>query len=171
MLTHTSETAIRALIYMALNRDQLPMTPRLIATRIDASPTYLVKTLRLLVRAGVLRSHRGAQGGVELGREPEEVTLLEVVEACQGLIVGSYCTALDEEQTRDACAFHQAMQEVHEAMVGALTRWTLADMTARPLPEGPALDPCRCKMAWDCRNAATRAGTTGHVEAEEEKRN
>ncbi len=159
MLTQTSETAIRALIYMALHREREPMTPRHIAEKIDASPTYLVKTLRQLVKAGILRSRHGAHGGVELGREPSQVTLLDIVEVCQGLIVGNYCSELDSpERLKDACGFHQAMQEVHDAMIGPLRRWTLAGLAARPAPTAPDLDPCACKMTIGCRSLAEMDG-------------
>lgn len=146
MLTQTSEMAIRALIYLGRQAEDQPVTPRRIAEATGSSPTYLVKTLRLLVKAGILRSQRGAHGGVILLRDTASITLLEIVEACQGLIVGNYCRSLSPEQNAGACAFHRAMQDVYDATVGALSRWTLADLIGRPLPDGPDLDPCHCKM-------------------------
>ncbi|MDD8044399.1 MAG: Rrf2 family transcriptional regulator [Verrucomicrobiota bacterium] len=155
MLTQTSETAIRALIFIVLNRDRQPLPPRMIAERIEASPTYLSKTLRLLVKAGILQSVRGAHGGVMLARAPEHVTLLDIVEACQGLIVGNYCTELgNREQLKGVCAFHHAMQEIYDATVGPLRRWTLAQLAVRPAPTSPDLDRCRCKMTVGCRSLA-----------------
>jgi Rrf2 family protein len=68
MLTQTSEMAIKALIYVGLAAGNQPISPRTIAAAIGSSPTYLVKILRLLVRSGILRSQRGAHGGVWLAR-------------------------------------------------------------------------------------------------------
>ena len=40
-----------------------------------------MKVIQELVRAGVLRSQRGVKGGVSLVKRPDELTLLEVVNA------------------------------------------------------------------------------------------
>ncbi len=49
---------------------------------------YASKTLGQLARARILRSVRGANGGFALAREPEDITLLEVVEATDGVVDG-----------------------------------------------------------------------------------
>lgn len=145
MLTQTSESAIRALIYLVLYAGREPIPPREIAERINASPSYMAKITRMLVKANILRSHRGALGGVSLSRAPEDITLLDVVEACQGLVVGNYCQSI-VDHADPVCAFHQSMVEVHEATVGVLTRWTVADLAARPGP-APELRNCSdCKI-------------------------
>jgi DNA-binding IscR family transcriptional regulator len=58
----------------------------------------MAKVLRLLARADLIRSHRGAAGGFELIRAKENLTLLDVVEACQGPIRGNYCAEVPVEQ-------------------------------------------------------------------------
>jgi Rrf2 family protein len=45
---------------------------------------YLSKLAAPLKAAGILRSSRGARGGFELARRPEEIDLFEVVEALEG---------------------------------------------------------------------------------------
>jgi Rrf2 family protein len=142
MLSHTSETGIRALIYLSLAGSDRPTPPRLIAEAIRCSPTYLLKVLRLLARAGILRSRKGARGGVWLAHPPEQITLRQIVEACQGLIVGNYCQALGGGGI-GVCGFHRAMQEVHDATVKTLSRWTLADLVRQPAPA----EATSCKMA------------------------
>lgn len=144
MLTQTSETAIRALIYLALVKSAEPLTPRHIAEHLGTSPTYMAKITRQLVKANILRSQRGAAGGVNLARDPEKITLLSIMEASQGLLVGNYCDEI-VEHSEPVCAFHRAMKEAHHAVVSVLTRWTLADLVARP---GPAPGNYECKMGF-----------------------
>lgn len=147
MLTQTSEVALRALIYMALVKSSEPLTPRQIAEHLGTSSTYMAKITRQLVKANILRSHRGAAGGVSLNRDPAKITLLAIVEACQGLMVGNYCDEM-REHPEPVCNFHKAMKEAHLALTGVLARWTLADMVARP---GPALiepDAMHCRMGF-----------------------
>ncbi|MBI3736043.1 Rrf2 family transcriptional regulator, partial [Candidatus Sumerlaeota bacterium] len=88
---------------------------------------------------------RGAHGGVELARPPERITMLAIVEACQGLMAGNYCRAIGDK-AGPVCGFHQAMLDVHLATKLALARWTLKDLAARPQPTGPLKGNMECRM-------------------------
>lgn len=132
MLTKTSLSAIRVLTYLGLQQSHAPLSPRHIASQLRESPTYLAKVVRHLVKAGILRAHRGVTGGVTLDRPPGSVTLLAIVEACQGTILGNFCSGTDDLGA--TCAFHQAGAELHQAIVGVLSRWTLAQLIERPRP-------------------------------------
>ncbi len=59
------------------------------------SKSHIAKVLSLLVRAGLLDSDRGPQGGFQLARPASSITLLEVFEAVEG--------RLDEEPCNDPC--------------------------------------------------------------------
>jgi Rrf2 family protein len=145
MLTQTSELAVKALMLMALSPGEGPFTPQAIAGRVGCSPAYLAKTLGQLARQGILRSRRGAQGGVELSRPAHEITLLDIVETCQGLMVTNYCDAIGDA-TGPVCAFHRAMWEVREATRETLARWTLADLVAQPVPTGKLAGNGQCRV-------------------------
>ena len=136
MLTKTTLSGMRAVTLLGLNAQAQPLSPRAMAEALGESPSYLAKVLRHLVRAGILKAHRGPNGGVSLNRPPESVTLLAVVEACQGVILGDFCQG--EVEPSLTCAFHQAGMELHQAVVGVLSRWTLADLIGRPSPD-PAI--------------------------------
>jgi Rrf2 family protein len=146
MLTQTSEIAIRALVYLGLSGTHEPVPPRLIASAIACSPTYLAKTLRLLGRVGIVRSRKGAHGGVWLGRAPADISLLNIVEACQGLLIADYCQEVGPQHRAAVCAFHHAMQEVFEATRATLSRWTLADLLRKPAPAGAVGAGRSCKL-------------------------
>jgi Rrf2 family transcriptional regulator, nitric oxide-sensitive transcriptional repressor len=129
VLTKTSEAGLQVLLYLAASGVEAPVSPRALAVRLRLSPSYMAKVAAHLTRAGILRAHRGVHGGVTLNRPPEEIRLLDAVQALQGVILGSYC---DSANTTTFCAFHRAMGELHEAIVGTLARWTLADLAASP---------------------------------------
>ena len=145
MLTQTSESAIKCLIYLVHYGGSEPVPPRQIAEHINASPSYMAKITRMLVKTNILRSHRGSLGGVSLSRPPEAITLLDVVEACQGLLVGNYCESIRDHQM-PVCAFHSAMVEVHEATTSVLKRWNLAMLSACPAPQPGAPNASGCKI-------------------------
>lgn len=142
MLTKTTLSGLRAVTVLGLNADSQPVSPRAMAEALGESPSYLAKVLRHLVRAGILKAHRGPNGGVSLNRPPEKVTLLAVVEACQGVILGDFCQG-DVEPSL-TCAFHQAGMELHQAIVGVLSRWTLADLIRRPHPDPSVSAQSQC---------------------------
>jgi Rrf2 family protein len=129
MLSKTTVSALRALIYLARRQDQACLSPRRIAEALHESPTYLAKSLRHLVKTGILRAEKGVHGGVRLSRQPANVTLLAVVEACQGAIVGDFCQA---SASCSSCGFHRAAADLHNAITGALSRWTLDQFIAIP---------------------------------------
>ncbi|HOF38967.1 MAG TPA: Rrf2 family transcriptional regulator [Candidatus Hydrogenedentes bacterium] len=144
MLTQTSETALRVLVFLLLREARAPVPPARIAQHINASPSYTAKVTTALVKADILRAHRGMKGGVTLSRPPEAITLLDVVEACQGKILGDFCQDFDRMEL--VCAFHRAMAELHEAIITILKRWTLADLAQKPFPSEEIRQTIQCTM-------------------------
>lgn len=131
MFSKTSLSAIRALVFLARNRRGGVFSPRKIAEALGESPTYMAKVTRALAKVGILHVEKGVKGGVVLQKAPEEITLLAVVEACQGTIVGDYCRV--NRNDTEFCAFHQASLELQQAMVKVLTRWRIGQMAKKPV--------------------------------------
>jgi Rrf2 family protein len=140
----TSTSAIRTLLLLAQQDPKICWSPRRLAEMLGESPTYLAKVVRHLVRQRILEAEKGVKGGVRLIQRPGEVTLLSVVEACQGPILGDYCRS--SRPTPEVCNFHRAALELHEAIRSVLARWTLADLLERPHVSGEALDGVPCLM-------------------------
>ncbi|MDP8244368.1 MAG: Rrf2 family transcriptional regulator [Candidatus Hinthialibacter antarcticus] len=148
MLNQTTEISIKTLIYLTLRTLDAPVSPKVLAEELNESPSYLAKITGLLVKAGILRAHRGVSGGVTLFRQPEDVTLLEIVEACQGKLLGDYCKETD--QIEDTCGFHQAMYQVHKSTTEILNQWKLSDLARKP----DAVEHSDCRMLGVCPKAA-----------------
>lgn len=145
MLTKTTLSAVQALLYLYKHADGSPIPPRRFAEILDASPTYLAKITTLLAKSGIVRSHRGAQGGITLARPAEAISLMDIMQACQGQLVGDFCT--DTDDIESVCGFHQAMHEVHRATVSILSRWTLAELGLKPLPLSSLMNAGACWMS------------------------
>jgi Rrf2 family protein len=144
MLTKTSLNAIQALIYVARQEGKVPVSPVAIAQQLGASPSYLGKINTQLVKAHLLEAHRGIKGGVTLVRPPASVTLLDIVEACQGKTLGDYCAPHDD--LTEVCAFHEAMHGLKQAIIAALKKWTLQDLLDRPMPAKKLQGKVACRM-------------------------
>jgi Rrf2 family protein len=130
MINATTELAIKWLVYLAVLDSNAPLSPKRGAETLDCSPSYLAKTSNLLVKAGILRSIRGIRGGVVLARPPEEITLLEIVEATEGLVTANYCRETNRQS--EVCSFHEAMKELHSETTRVLSQWTLRKLLAHP---------------------------------------
>jgi Rrf2 family protein len=132
MFTKTTISAIRTLLFLASRDANEPLSLGRMAASLGESPTYLAKTTRLLVKAGILRAQPGVAGGAMLRRAPEQITVLAIVEACRGAILGDFCQETDD--LTGVCGLHRVAAEVHEANVRILSRWTLADLLQHPTP-------------------------------------
>jgi Rrf2 family protein len=144
MLTKTSLNAIQALVYVARHQGKAPVSPVAIAKQLGASPSYLGKINTQLVKAHLLEAHRGIKGGVTLARTPGAITLLDIVEACQGKTLGDYCTPYDD--LTEVCAFHEAMHGLQQAIISALKKWTLQNLLDHPMPIKKLQGKVACRM-------------------------
>ena len=128
-ITRQTEYAIRGLQELARRNGEAPVQLKLIAGSCQVSEAFLAKIFQMLAQAGVVKSHRGVKGGFSLGRAPEEITLREVVEICEGGIALNHCLRkVDPCQDADTCAIANVWREAQAALTGALDKTTLADI-------------------------------------------
>jgi len=92
VLSRGADYAIRAMLDVASQLEDKKTVTERIARRQDVPAAFLSKVVAQLTQAGLLRTHRGAAGGVELGRASEEINLRQIIEAVQGPIVLNLCT-------------------------------------------------------------------------------
>jgi Rrf2 family protein len=105
---------------------------KVIAQRQQISLHYLEHIVAPLIAAGLLRSTRGAYGGVSLGKPPQEIVLSEVIQVLEGSITPVECVDDPNVCSRaDICVTRDVWAEVKEAMVGVLESVTLQDLVER----------------------------------------
>ncbi|WP_220740672.1 RrF2 family transcriptional regulator [Leuconostoc miyukkimchii] len=78
------EQSLVVLVMLALQKDQLPIKSYLLSDRLDVSESYLKKTMRKLVVAGIVQAIASKEGGFRLARPISQITLLDVYEAIEG---------------------------------------------------------------------------------------
>jgi Rrf2 family protein len=92
-ITRQADYALRAMLYLARqygDKDTRAATSQ-IAEDQEIPASFLAKIISQLSIAGLIQTSRGAKGGVRLARKPEDVSLLEVVEAIDGPITLNEC--------------------------------------------------------------------------------
>ena len=102
------------------------------ATGVPA-PT-VAKLLKTLAHAQLMESQRGAGGGYCLGRDPERISVAEIIAAVEGPIALTACVqgSPDHCGVETICAMRGNWDKVNQAVRAALESVTLADMMVSP---------------------------------------
>ena len=90
-ITRQADYAVRAIYYLSNLGSDKPASTSQIAKEQNIPPSFLAKIISQLSVAGLLHTSRGARGGVMLARNPQEITMLDVVEAIDGPILLNEC--------------------------------------------------------------------------------
>jgi Rrf2 family nitric oxide-sensitive transcriptional repressor len=127
-LTQFTDFGIRALILLA-DRDGGVLSTTAIAESLGVSVNHMAKVLKALGAAGLVRSHRGKQGGVALALTPSAIrlgTVVRVLEEDQPLVE---CCRVDGGACvlTPACRFRAMLRGAEQAFLAELDRFTLAD--------------------------------------------
>jgi Rrf2 family protein len=85
-----SDYALRALIELAGREDGAPVSAEELGRLQDIPHGFLQAILADLRRAGVVMSQRGQSGGWRMARDPESVTVADVIRAVDGPLVSVY---------------------------------------------------------------------------------
>jgi FeS assembly SUF system regulator len=86
------------------------------------------KLVSKLVAAGLLRSVRGAHGGMQLARPAAAITLADIVEAVEGPIALTACVDAHDCDFESGCAVRPHWPVVNEALRGALANVLLTQL-------------------------------------------
>ncbi len=129
-ITKRTDYGIVLLSTLAVSAGRRFSAPELAAESTVPLP-MVSKILKELTRAGILASHRGVHGGYALARDPQEVSVHEVITALEGPIAMTECAdevpgVCDKEAT---CPVSSNWGRINRAIREALEEITLAQMS------------------------------------------
>jgi Rrf2 family protein len=87
-LTRASSYGLHAVVYMASLKHDRPVASHIIAKNQGIPDRFLLKILKPLVTAQILKSLKGPNGGYRLAKPASAISLLEIVEAIDGPVRG-----------------------------------------------------------------------------------
>lgn len=120
-----------------------------IAHATDSPESFIRNVMKDLARAELLFSERGPFGGYRLARDPDRISVLEVVEAVDGPISLVRCCKQNESpQTHGCihsprCRIQQGMRLMHEGVLDVLRAVSISDLIDPDQPEGGGVIPLR----------------------------
>jgi Rrf2 family nitric oxide-sensitive transcriptional repressor len=132
-LTSFSDYALRLLILCASRGERL-VTIAEAAEAYGISKNHLMKIAHVLVRADVLKSIRGRNGGLLLATGAEQISIGKVVRLMekQSVLVECFAPASNSCVIAPACGLKFLLSEAAEDFYRRLDRATLADITRKP---------------------------------------
>ena len=105
--TTKAEYGVRLLIELGRQGQDQPVSLKAIADAENLPLAYLERIVALLKRAGLVESTRGAHGGYQLARRPEQIAMDEVVVALEGSLAPMECFVDDRsDDGRVLCSHH-----------------------------------------------------------------
>jgi Rrf2 family cysteine metabolism transcriptional repressor len=121
---------VRAMFVLAQHFGQGPLPLKQIAEEQNLSEAYLEQLLAELRKANLLESVRGAQGGYLLAREPENITVGDIIRVMEGPIGPAQCVTGDEDACSQAerCVTHLIWTRIRDCLNEELDSISLLDM-------------------------------------------
>lgn len=99
-----------------------------LAERQGLSPTYLSKILTRLVKAGMIESTPGINGGYRLTRNKADLSFLDVIQAIEGTASLFQC---DDGLEHQACLIQQVMTQAEQQMEAYLKERKLVELAGQ----------------------------------------
>ena len=127
-ISEGSNLAIHAMAYLAAIGSSQSATAQQIAEQLTVSKDHLGKVLQQLARLGLVESRRGPKGGFSIGRLPEEIMLLEIVEAIDGKLTPSECLFGKPICGGKRCVVGGMVKTVHEQVKQFLEETKLSEL-------------------------------------------
>ncbi len=132
------EYGLHCLMWLMGSPDK-PLSNRDLADLQGISTSFLAKIFPKLERAGIVAAFEGVKGGYRLARSPDQISVLEVVDAIEGKKplfdcqeIRGRCAAFNGDPprwaTKGVCAIHAAMLRAEKAMRESLANQSLADI-------------------------------------------
>ncbi len=139
MLSQTVEYALRAIVSLA-NETPAAQTNVQIAKVTKVPSAYLSKVMASLNRAGLVHSQRGPNGGFTLAKKPEDLSLLEVVNAVDPICRITTCPLDITGHGSRLCPLHRRMDNAIKTVEQAFANTTLAEGLAESNGSKPLCD-------------------------------
>ncbi len=155
-ITRLTDYGLVLLAQFARHEEREIHTGRDLAEATDLPLPTVSKLLKTLAREGILVSHRGVQGGYQLARHPEEISIVEIISALEGPIAVTLCS-LDSPggcEKEELCPVQSSWRKINQAVLKALKDIKLADMVQAPS------GPCRAESSRE----ATRRPPSPYLE-------
>ena len=118
-----SRYALKLIVDLAENKNETVVSLSDISARQDISKKYLEQIVPMLVKAGIVRANRGANGGYALSKSPDSCSVGEILRAVEGELIP---VEMPENESDRKVTF--VWEEIHDAMEKAIDGISVQDI-------------------------------------------
>ena len=127
-ISRSTGYALLATCFIAKNQEEGIVLSQSIAKAHSIPLEYLLKILQQLVRANILRSKRGPRGGFVLAKPTKKISMLDIIEAVDGPVVGKLDLAALANKESYAAKCEQIYQKAVDQAKAVFTKTKLSDL-------------------------------------------
>ena len=139
-ITNQADYALRSMLYIAKYAESQLIPSNTIAEEMQISRIFLSRINSQLVNAGLIRTRRGARGGVMLAKPAAEISIYDVVTTIDGPITLIDCIADPEScPLSPDCPYRTFWEETQNALIARMKAVSLQDMLANSKKIGISL--------------------------------
>ncbi|MBK6910578.1 MAG: Rrf2 family transcriptional regulator [bacterium] len=130
LISLQADYALRLLMFVARGHSEgKTFVTRDIAEQQHIPRVFLTKIVAYLSAEGLLETHRGKGGGIALARKPEEINMLEIIEAFEGSLAFNECTTDPHSCVRSQeCTIRHVWREAEDNLRGFFRTRSLQDL-------------------------------------------
>ncbi len=144
MLKVSRLTDYATAILLTLLRHDRVCSAEEVASQLGLEVPTCAKVLKLLTRAGLLVSTRGARGGYQLARTPEAISVYDVLHAIEGGTALTECAREDSRcEWQTDCGQRSAWQHINASIRDTLLNISLASLQQLAQLPLPGVDKSR----------------------------
>lgn len=138
-LSKKADYALMAMKHLAMRQESgASSSAREIAEAYDIPLELLAKVLQKLVRARLLVSVQGTRGGYRLGRAPQMIPVADVIQAVDGPVTVTACSADDHQCDQySKCSIRDPLWKIRGRILEALTTVSVAELAVDDEPPVP----------------------------------
>ena len=128
-LTSTTDYAIRIVCYLAAQRQMISTSE--LSQELSVPSSYIPKITKKLKAAGIVQACEGIKGGYALVKNPEIISLFDIVSSMEVTMKINRCLEPDGFCSRNAtdyCNVHKALLKVQRTYEDALKSVSVADL-------------------------------------------
>ncbi len=132
-LTKKADYGLMAMKHLAEHADRRACSAKDVADAYGIPPEVMAKILQRLVKAGLLHSQHGTNGGYTLSRDARRISAFEVIRAIDGpLFITSCITVRGECDQSEKCTIREPLRRVNQSIEDVLRRISISEMREEP---------------------------------------
>ncbi|NLK72403.1 MAG: Rrf2 family transcriptional regulator [Clostridiales bacterium] len=128
-LSTKTRYGLKAIYEIGLHFDDKPISLNTISSKYDISLSYLEQIIALLKKEGLIKSRRGIYGGYSLAKQPEKISIGDIIRALEGSYAPTECVEENDLcEQQPSCVTHYVYKKINDSISEVVNNLTLKDL-------------------------------------------